>query len=168
VSKDWIDSPHGPPLASLRPSLRLQFLAILLSHSSPFSPHDVLPLRIRYHIDWDKQSLPDTVTITPFHPFPSLHSLPGFQFDTSDILTRAGHYFCSFFSSKIVLSIHQIHYCLRTVSCGTPQWTVQDRENTEDMRKDTEDRIGMSTRHGCLMGYVCNSRNKLFDLLADF
>jgi hypothetical protein len=140
VSKDWRDSPHVSPLASSRPSLRLQFLAILLSHSSPFSLHDVLPLRIRYHIDWDKQSLPDTTIITPFHPSPSLHSPPGFPFDTSDIPTRAGHYFCSFFPSKTVLSIHQIHYCLHTVSHGTPQWTVQYRENTEGMRKDTEDR----------------------------
>ena len=36
----------------------LAFFAII----SPFSPHDVLPLRIRYHIDWDKQPLPNTVT----------------------------------------------------------------------------------------------------------
>jgi hypothetical protein len=137
---------------------------MLSSRSSPFSSHGILPLRIRYHVDWDKQSLPDTMTITPFHPFPSLHSPPGFQFDTSDILTRAGHYFCSFFPYKIVLSIHQIHYCLRTVSYGTPQWTVQDRENMEGMIA----RIGMLTRHGCFMGYVCSSRNKLLDLLADF
>jgi hypothetical protein len=26
----------------------------------------------------------------------------------------------------------------------------------------------MLTRYGCLMGYVCNSRNKLLDLLANF
>jgi hypothetical protein len=93
-----------------------------------------LPLRIRYHVDWDKQSLPDTMTITPFHPFPSLHSPPGFQFDTSDILTRAGHYFCSFFPYKIVLgilvSIKFITVCVQLV-IEPHSGTVQDRENME-------------------------------------
>jgi hypothetical protein len=141
---------------------------MLSSRSSPFSPHGILPLRIRYHVDWDKQSLPDTMTITPFHPFPSLHTPPGFQFDTSDILTRAGRYFCSFFPYKIVLgilvSIKFITVCVQLVGYGTPQWTVQDWENMEGVIA----RTGMLTRHGCFMGYVCSSRNKLFDPLADF
>ena len=165
MSKDWRDSPHVSHLQVL--DLHFDFnISPFCCRTSPFSLHDVLPLRIHYHIDWDKQSLPDITIITPFHPSPSLHSTPGFQFDTSDIPTRAGHYFCSFFPSKIVLSIHQIHYCLYTVSYGTP--TVDGTKSGKYGGYKKTPRMGMLTRYGCLLGYVCNSRNKLLDLLADF
>ena len=116
MSEDWRDSPHVPRLQVLAHHFGFNSSPFCYRTLSPFSLHDVLPLRIRYHIDWDKQSLPSTAIITPFHPSP-LHSPPGFQFDMSDIPTRAGHYFC-FFSLRLrlyLVSIKFITVCVHLV-----------------------------------------------------